>query len=73
MPLGIVYSTDAAISDGVKVVGTFPEGSHSPITYPVALVKDTPAARDLLGFLSGETAAKIFARYGFRVVAAPGQ
>lgn len=73
VPLGIVYSTDAAISDGVKIVGTFPDGSHTPITYPVALVKDTPAARDLLAFLGSETAADIFARYGFRVAAAPGQ
>ena len=42
-PLGIVYSTDAAVSKKVKVVGTFPEDSHPPITYPAALVsgKDT--------------------------------
>ncbi|EKV32049.1 Molybdenum ABC transporter, periplasmic molybdenum-binding protein ModA [Caenispirillum salinarum AK4] len=73
VPLGIVYATDAAISDGVKVVGTFPEDSHKPITYPAALVADTPAARDLLAFLGGETAAEIFARYGFRVTGAPGQ
>lgn len=73
VPLGIVYSTDAAISDGVKVVGTFPAGSHKPITYPVALVKDTPAARDLLAFLGSPAAADIFARYGFRVSVAPGQ
>lgn len=72
-PLGIVYSTDAAISDGVKIVGTFPASSHAPITYPVALVEDTPAARALLSYLGSETAAKIFARYGFRMVAAPGQ
>jgi len=42
-PLGIVYSTDAAISKKIKVVGTFPEDSHPPITYSAALVlgKDT--------------------------------
>ncbi|WP_404382630.1 molybdate ABC transporter substrate-binding protein [Caenispirillum salinarum] len=73
VPLGIVYSTDAAISDGVKIVGIFPEGSHKAITYPVALVADSPAARALLAFLGSETAAEIFARHGFRTTSAPGQ
>ena len=36
-PLGIVYETDAKIEKNVKIVGHFPEGSHPPITYPVAL------------------------------------
>jgi molybdate transport system substrate-binding protein len=31
-PLGLVYATDAAISERVKVVGTFPAGSRSPST-----------------------------------------
>jgi len=34
--LGIVYSTDAKVEPGVKVVGTFPADSHPPIIYPVA-------------------------------------
>src|SRR5262249_41915968 len=38
-PLGIVYATDAGISDKVEVVATFPESSHAPIVYPVGLVK----------------------------------
>ena len=49
-PAGIVYATDAAISQQVKVAGVFPPGSHPPITYPFAVVKsgDTPDARALL-------------------------
>src|SRR5258707_41001 len=43
-PLGIVYATDAAAEPNVKIVGTFPEGSHPPIIYPAALAKDTKAA-----------------------------
>ena len=35
-PLGIVYSTDAKVEPGVKVVGVFPDDSHDPIVYPVA-------------------------------------
>src|SRR5262249_34944789 len=34
--LGIVYSTDARVEPGVKIVGTFPPDSHPPIIYPVA-------------------------------------
>lgn len=64
-PFGIVYSTDAAAFGGVKIVGTFPADSHPPITYPVAAVKDTPAARALLEFLQGPEADAIFARHGF--------
>ena len=37
-PFGIVYATDAKVAP-VKVVGTFPENSHPPIIYPVALTK----------------------------------
>ena len=36
-PLGIVYATDAVADPTVKVVATFPEPSHAPITYPFAL------------------------------------
>ena len=34
--LGIVYSTDAKVEPGVKIVGTFPADSHPAIIYPVA-------------------------------------
>jgi len=68
-PLGIVYATDAAASAKVRVVGTFPAGSHPPITYPIATLKaatsrDTEAFRRFL--LSREGKA-IFARRGFSV------
>ncbi|SOD95312.1 molybdate ABC transporter substrate-binding protein [Caenispirillum bisanense] len=66
-PLGIVYSTDAAASNGVKTVGVFPKDSHSPITYPVALVTDSPAGRSFLAFLQSDAAKAIFARHGFTV------
>ncbi len=68
-PLGIVYATDAAASRGVRVVGTFPEGSHPPITYPFALLKagDTPEAQALLAFLTGPEAAPAYRRLGFAV------
>jgi molybdate transport system substrate-binding protein len=64
-PFGIVYATDAKVAP-VKVVGTFPENSHPPIIYPVALTKNASAgARAFLSFLEGPEARAIFARAGF--------
>jgi molybdate transport system substrate-binding protein len=66
-PFGIVYATDAKIAP-VKVVGVFPENSHAPIVYPVALIKTaSPAARDFLAFLSSPRARAIFEKAGFTV------
>ena len=66
-PFGIVYATDAKIAP-VKVVGTFPENSHPPIIYPVALTKSASlAARSFLTFLEGSEARAIFERAGFTV------
>jgi molybdate transport system substrate-binding protein len=70
-PLGIVYQTDALAEKRVRVVGVFPEGSHPPIMYPVALtVRAPPEATRLADFLTGESARQIFTRYGFTALAA---
>ncbi len=66
-PLGIVYSTDAAITPKVQVVGTFPADSHPKIVYPTALVagKATAAAKNFLEFLKTPEAKAVFEKYGF--------
>lgn len=66
---GIVYSTDAAVSKNVRVAGTFPEGAHAPISYPVALMKeqDKGEARVFYDFLLTPEARVIFEKYGFTV------
>jgi molybdate transport system substrate-binding protein len=65
-PLGIVYATDARIDPGVKIIGTFPDGSHPPVTYPAAAtVAARPEAKRYLDFLRSATALVIFERYGF--------
>jgi len=68
-PAGIVYATDAAASPAVAVAGVFPAGSHEPVTYPFAIVRDgdTPEAQALLAFLSGPQARDVFAKRGFGV------
>jgi molybdate transport system substrate-binding protein len=70
--LGIVYATDAAIEPKVKVVGAFPDDSHAPIVYPVALTATaTPAARAYLDFLHSADAKTIFLSYGFSFLGKP--
>ena len=68
-PLGIVYATDAAISDKVRVVGVFPADSHPQIDYPVAAVKGakSSAASAFIKFLSTPQAKEIWVKYGFVV------
>ncbi len=67
-PYGIVYATDAYASKGVKIVGVFPENSHAPITYPIAVLTASTSA-DAEGFrhflISGSGKA-IFKRFGFQ-------
>jgi molybdate transport system substrate-binding protein len=66
-PLGIVYATDAAASDKVRVLATFPAGSHPPIRYPVAVLaaSKNDQATGFEQFLASPQGQAIFARYGF--------
>jgi molybdate transport system substrate-binding protein len=67
---GIVYATDAKAEPKVKVVGTFPESSHSPIVYPVAIVassKNADAA-SFVAFLTSQAATKILLDQGFSIL-----
>ncbi len=68
-PLGIVYSTDAAIARGVQVIGEFPPESHAEISYPMAIVAmhGTDAVKAFHTFLLGSEAATVFKRFGFSV------
>jgi molybdate transport system substrate-binding protein len=69
--LGIVYATDAKVDPGVRIIGTFPEGSHPPVIYPMAATATAkPDAAGYLAFLRGKSARDIFERYGFTVLAA---
>ncbi|VXC87438.1 molybdate ABC transporter substrate-binding protein [Sphingomonas sp. AX6] len=65
-PLGVVYATDAAQSDAVRVVATFDASLHPPIRYPVALL--TAGEREgaaFRKFLTEPQAQAVFARHGF--------
>jgi molybdate transport system substrate-binding protein len=67
-PLGIVYGTDAKADPNVKVLGIFPEDSHPPIVYPVAVLAKTANAdaRAFEDFLKGSVAKSVFEAQGFK-------
>ena len=68
---GFVYLSDALSSDGVKIVETISEEYHSPITYPVAIIKDSDdidAAKAFEDFLFTDEAQEIFEKYGYKSV-----
>jgi len=69
-PYGIVYQTDAAADPGVAIVGTFPEDSHPPIIYPVAVLTESKsaAAAAYLDFLKSDKAAPFFTEQGFTIL-----
>lgn len=64
---GIVYETDAKIDQGVTIAGVFPEESHDPIVYPVAITVHSanPEATKYLAFVKSAEAGAIFKKYGF--------
>ena len=69
-PLGIVYQTDVAAEPNVKVVGFFPEDTHPPIIYPVALIAESsnPDAAAFLAYLESPKAKLLFEKQGFTVL-----
>ncbi|HWK47183.1 MAG TPA: molybdate ABC transporter substrate-binding protein [Stellaceae bacterium] len=69
-PLGIVYETDAAAEPAVKIVGVFPEDSHPPIIYPIAITASSqkPEATAFIAWLRSPAAAPAFRKQGFQVL-----
>ncbi|MDO4265404.1 MAG: molybdate ABC transporter substrate-binding protein [Eubacteriales bacterium] len=67
---GIVYATDAATTDRVRVVAEAPEGAlKTPVVYPVALMKQTEgkdaAAQKFFDYITSDEGFEVFAEYGF--------
>lgn len=68
--LGIVYATDAVSEPRVKVVAKFPDESHAPIVYPLAVVASSknPQAQTFVTFLHSPAAETLFEGQGFEMV-----
>jgi len=63
---GIVYATDAAISDVVQIVTAVPRDRHDPIIYEALLMADAPPrAQRFLEFLVTSQAQEAFTDLGF--------
>jgi molybdate transport system substrate-binding protein len=73
-PAGIVYQTDAVADPSVAIIGTFPEDTHPPITYPIALTAGAshPDAATFLAYVKSGKARPLFEAQGFTVLS-PGQ
>jgi len=65
---GIVYATDAAISDRVRIAAEAPADSAPLIVYPAAVIRASAhpdSAQDFLRFLQSDAARDVFRRLGF--------
>ena len=69
-PLGIVYRTDAASDPSVRMVGVFPDETHPPIVYPMALLSTStnPDAHAFVDFLKSPKARSSFEKQGFSLL-----
>jgi molybdate transport system substrate-binding protein len=65
--VGIVYASDAQSSGKVKIAGEFPENSHVPIVYPIAVLPQASAETTAFyRYLQSEDARKLLVSYGFK-------
>lgn len=66
-PLGIVYATDAKITDKVRIAGAFPDDSHPTITYPFAILKNrrNDGVAAFYAYLTGGAGLAVFRDFGF--------
>jgi molybdate transport system substrate-binding protein len=67
---GVVYLTDARGSDKISIVATADSKLHTPIRYPIAVLKSSksPAAsKQYIEFLQSKSARAIFVKYGFGI------
>ena len=65
---GIVYKTDALVSDNVKIAASADPATHTPVIYPVGIIKDSKqyeAAKKFYKYLQSEEAIEVFEKYGF--------
>ncbi|MBS4207140.1 molybdate ABC transporter substrate-binding protein [Bacillus sp. FJAT-50079] len=66
---GIVYKTDALVSDKVEIIASADENTHTPIIYPVGVIKDSAHLQEaelFYEYLQSEEALQILEKYGFK-------
>lgn len=68
--VGFIYKSDALSSKDVKIIETIADDKHSPITYPVGILKaskNQDIAKSFEDFLFTDTCKNIFKKYGYGV------
>lgn len=67
VPAGVSFGTEVAVTDRIRHVATFPQESHTPITYPIAVVNtgNREAAEQFIEFLRSDEAREIWERWMF--------
>jgi molybdate transport system substrate-binding protein len=68
-PLGVIWQTDSADEQGIRIVAALPESSHPPIVYPVAVLANSTNATvsSYLQYLLSPKATSFFQKRGFAV------
>lgn len=69
--VGFVYKSDVLTSDTAKIIETIPEDKHSPITYPIGIIKASKspdAAKSFEEFLFNGKCQEIFKKYGYGTI-----
>ncbi|MEK5068046.1 molybdate ABC transporter substrate-binding protein [Sporosarcina sp. FSL K6-1508] len=67
--IGIVYASDAMISDKVKVLAVANPEWHDQIVYPGAVIADTAhpeEAKAFIAFLTGKQGKEVLRKFGFK-------
>ncbi len=69
-PMGIVYESDARAEPRVRVIALFPEQTHPPIHYPVAIAAASThaQARAFYDYLRSAPAGESFREHGFSLL-----
>lgn len=65
---GFVYQSDTYNNDSIHIIETISEDYHSPINYPVGIIKTTQspdAAKAFEDFLFTDKAKELFTKYGY--------
>lgn len=68
--VGFVYLSDAKSSDSTKIIETISDDLHSPITYPIGVIKSTTHlddAKAFVDFLYTDSAKSVFEKYGYSI------
>ncbi len=68
VPMALVYSSDAQVEQGVRVLAKIPQDSHDPIVIPGALTTmHSESSAEFLEFLTSAEGQEIFLAHGFKV------